>query len=189
MAQLASASGLGPEGPVFESQYPDKKRDVFQRLFFCRGTGGAEHPILLCLGALPLLYPAAPPSVFAFGKYTAPAVALVREYVVGFLGGYGLGSFLDYRLREAVLVINVFGFCDYGSACGFSIHLQSGFRPLLYMPFFLMRDKGKRCWDLIVSKRPGTYRLKAAIILAGDRRANNSRFIKSIAGATCSKNL
>ena len=23
MAQLASASGLGPEGPVFESQYPD----------------------------------------------------------------------------------------------------------------------------------------------------------------------
>lgn len=26
MAQLASASGLGPEGPVFESQYPDKER-------------------------------------------------------------------------------------------------------------------------------------------------------------------
>ena len=25
VAQLASASGLGPEGPVFESQYPDKK--------------------------------------------------------------------------------------------------------------------------------------------------------------------
>ena len=23
MAQLVSASGLGPEGPVFESQYPD----------------------------------------------------------------------------------------------------------------------------------------------------------------------
>ena len=44
MAQLASASGLGPEGPVFESQYPDKKIDVFQRLFFCRGTGGAKHP-------------------------------------------------------------------------------------------------------------------------------------------------
>ena len=35
----------------------------------------------LCLGALPLLYPAAPPSVFAFGKYnTALAVALVREW-------------------------------------------------------------------------------------------------------------
>ena len=25
VAQLASASGLGPEGPVFESQYPDFK--------------------------------------------------------------------------------------------------------------------------------------------------------------------
>ena len=25
VAQLASASGLGPEGPVFESQYPDTK--------------------------------------------------------------------------------------------------------------------------------------------------------------------
>ena len=48
---------------------------------------------------------------------------------------FGLGIFLDYRLREAVLVINVFGFCDFGSACGFSIHLQSGFQPLLYMPF------------------------------------------------------
>ena len=24
VAQLASASGLGPEGPVFESQYPDR---------------------------------------------------------------------------------------------------------------------------------------------------------------------
>ena len=51
-------------------------------------------PILfLCLRALPLLYPAAPPSVFAYeiGKYTAPAVALVREYVVelqGVLSGF-----------------------------------------------------------------------------------------------------
>ena len=42
-------------------------------------------PHSLCLGALPLLYPAAPPSVFACGKYTAPAVALEREYVVDFL--------------------------------------------------------------------------------------------------------
>ena len=42
----------------------------------------------LCLGALPLLYPAAPPSVFDYYivKYTAPAVALGREYVVGFFG-------------------------------------------------------------------------------------------------------
>ena len=28
VAQLASASGLGPEGPVFESLYPDKKDDL-----------------------------------------------------------------------------------------------------------------------------------------------------------------
>ena len=35
--------------------------------------------IFICLGALPLLYPAAPPSVFACGKYTAPAVALERD--------------------------------------------------------------------------------------------------------------
>ena len=55
---------------------------------------------------------------------------------------FGLGIFLDYRLREAVLVINVFGFCDFGSASGLKIHLQSGFQPLLYMPFFLMRNKG-----------------------------------------------
>ena len=145
VAQLASASGLGPEGPVFESQYPDKKETLKNVSFFV-GVRGAEHPILLCLGALPLLYPAAPPSVFAFGKYTAPAVALVREYVVGF-------------------------------------------RVVMVWGFFLTIDYGKRCWDLIVSKRPGTYRLKAAIILAGDRRANNSLFMKSIAGATCSKNL
>ena len=36
----------------------------------------------------------------------------------------------------------VFGACHFGTACGFSIHLQSGFQPLLYMPFFLMRNKG-----------------------------------------------
>ena len=34
VAQLASASGLGPEGPVFESQYPDKGAVDFQLLFF-----------------------------------------------------------------------------------------------------------------------------------------------------------
>ena len=48
-------------------------------------TGQNYFAQLPCLGALPLLYPAAPPSVFACGKYTAPAVALVREYVVDFL--------------------------------------------------------------------------------------------------------
>ena len=38
VAQLASASGLGPEGPVFESQYPDnqarKLTDFSGFLFF-----------------------------------------------------------------------------------------------------------------------------------------------------------
>ena len=54
-------------------------------LFFATfGDGAKFFAPLLCLGALPLLYLAAPPSVFAFGKYTAPAVALVREYVVVF---------------------------------------------------------------------------------------------------------
>ena len=47
-------------------------------------SSGASY---LCLGALPLLYPAAPPSVFDYCivKYTAPAVALEREYVVRFM--------------------------------------------------------------------------------------------------------
>ena len=34
VAQLASASGLGPEGPVFESLYPDKKDDL-RVILFC----------------------------------------------------------------------------------------------------------------------------------------------------------
>ena len=46
---------------------------------FCGDAPLLCSDALLCLGALPLLNPAAPPSVFAFGKYTAPAVALVRE--------------------------------------------------------------------------------------------------------------
>ena len=33
VAQLASASGLGPEGPVFESQYPDKAEAEMFPLF------------------------------------------------------------------------------------------------------------------------------------------------------------
>ena len=33
VAQLASASGLGPEGPVFESQYPDIQRLIFGSAF------------------------------------------------------------------------------------------------------------------------------------------------------------
>ena len=36
VAQLVSASGLGPEGPVFESQYPDLgEQSNSAALFFC----------------------------------------------------------------------------------------------------------------------------------------------------------
>ncbi len=64
----------------------------------------------LCLGALPLLYPwAASPSVFAYGKYTAPAVALEREYVVDFYANLlmtgqkgNLRVFPGHRRLEAV---------------------------------------------------------------------------------------
>ena len=61
------------------------KGDGFCHPFFVPGAGVEPD---LCLGALPLLYPAASPFVFAYfiGKYTALAVALGREYVVGFLG-------------------------------------------------------------------------------------------------------
>ena len=43
MAQLVSASGLGPEGPVFESQYPDEiQKQLLEiqvvALEVCRGT-------------------------------------------------------------------------------------------------------------------------------------------------------
>ena len=37
VAQLASASGLGPEGPVFESQYPDSRGWL------------KSHPLFLCI--------------------------------------------------------------------------------------------------------------------------------------------
>ena len=92
-----------------ENQRPDKR--VESHLVRCL-DGGSSPPIstktalsyaegrfcgdapllcsgaLLCLGALPLLYPAAPPSVFDYFivKYTASAVALVCEYVVVFWG-------------------------------------------------------------------------------------------------------
>ena len=45
VAQLASASGLGPEGPVFESQYPDN----------------VENDYLKSSGRFFLLYPYASP--------------------------------------------------------------------------------------------------------------------------------
>ena len=51
MAQLASASGLGPEGPVFESQYPDLREvvrldDLFFRIWpglYAVPTGRAKN--------------------------------------------------------------------------------------------------------------------------------------------------
>ena len=51
------------------------------------------QPLLSMPRGFALLYPAAPPSVFAYfiGSYTALAVALVREYVVelqGVLSGF-----------------------------------------------------------------------------------------------------
>ena len=52
VAQLASASGLGPEGPVFESQYPDfKKLSDFWQLFLCTRPSGRNNMItsLLCI--------------------------------------------------------------------------------------------------------------------------------------------
>ena len=41
VAQLVSASGLGPEGPVFESQYPDKIQKQLSQIvaFFCITLG------------------------------------------------------------------------------------------------------------------------------------------------------
>ena len=46
MAQLASASGLGPEGPVFESQYPDIRgtAGLTCRSFYFISRFLSEHP-------------------------------------------------------------------------------------------------------------------------------------------------
>ena len=46
MAQLASASGLGPEGPVFESLYPDKKADRNPVSFFLFPPAPPRHLIV-----------------------------------------------------------------------------------------------------------------------------------------------
>ena len=81
---------------------------AFAILFFVPGVGVEPD---LCLGALPLLYPAAPPSVFAYfiGKYTALAVALGREYVVGFWGLYCLDFFYErWRLNLCGKLIHNF---------------------------------------------------------------------------------
>lgn len=59
MAQLASASGLGPEGPVFESQYPDSRADDSSRVvrFFCPLPPGTPNlSTIICLGEKPAVY-------------------------------------------------------------------------------------------------------------------------------------
>ena len=72
---------------MFEFAHLHKRGSQLAESLFCGDAHRCKAAVChLCLGALPLLYPAAPPSVFAFGKYTAPAVALVREYVVVFWG-------------------------------------------------------------------------------------------------------
>ena len=59
MAQLASASGLGPEGPVFESQYPDSRADDSSRIvrFFSPLPPGTPNlSTITCLGKTPAKY-------------------------------------------------------------------------------------------------------------------------------------
>ena len=88
-----------------------KARQLCCRAFFVKSGDdpdakpAASHPHP-CLGALPLLYPAAPPSVFAYeiGKYTAPAVALGREYVVD-LQGVLSGFLRSTRLYNLLLML------------------------------------------------------------------------------------
>ena len=126
---------ISPRWPVFRQPWTDNQRQtkrVESSLVRCL-DGGSSPPIStktalscaegrfcgdtrlpskrvcsLCLGALPLLYPAAPPSVFAFGKYTAPAVALMREFVSAVLRAFFsnrtpfLGEISDSNLSEFV---------------------------------------------------------------------------------------
>ena len=67
------------------------KGDGFCHPFFVPGAGVEPD---LCLGALPLLYPAASPFVFAYfiGKYTALAVALRRDTWWDFWGDIFFGG-------------------------------------------------------------------------------------------------
>ena len=59
MAQLASASGLGPEGPVFESQYPDSRADDSSRVvrfFWPLPPGTPNLSKIICLGERTAIY-------------------------------------------------------------------------------------------------------------------------------------
>ena len=68
---------------------------------------GLRRYFYLCLGALPLLYPAAPPSVFDYCivKYTAPAVALGRVFLMGVLV---VICFIRRRLTESQFGLSEF---------------------------------------------------------------------------------
>ena len=71
-------------GRRFESAHLHKRGSQLAESLFCGDAHRCKAAVsYLCLGALPLLYPAAPPSVFDYFivKYTAPAVALVREHI------------------------------------------------------------------------------------------------------------
>ena len=75
---MASASGLGPEGPVFESQYPDSRgkpkrfSSFFYIPFSCR-----LFPFCLCLGSFSLCFWISPfPLRFCWGSLSS-AFALV----------------------------------------------------------------------------------------------------------------
>ena len=60
-----------------------------------------------CLGALPLLYPAAPPSVFAFGKYTSPAVCVLfpslGDGISPTAGSFNENIFCRPKLRQMLV--------------------------------------------------------------------------------------
>ena len=103
-------------GRRFESAHLHKRGSQLAESLFCGDAHRCKAAVYyICLGALPLLYPAAPPSVFAFGKYTAPAVALVREYVVVFWG-IVWGFFLKETTGSVVGNSSCLGLMPRGSA-------------------------------------------------------------------------
>ena len=129
---------------------------------------------LPCLGALPLLYPAAPPSVFAYfiGKYTAPAVALGREFQCFFsfmvsaffltnttVSVAGILSYSGLVIRCSAPIVprgSAFRIClshwqIHGSRRRAGARVSSWIFSFMVWGFFLTRGYRKRCWDFIVS--------------------------------------
>ena len=78
--------------------------------------------------ALPLLYPAAPPSVFAYeiGKYTAPAVALVREFPVFFFSFRFSAFFLTNTTGSVAGILSYSGLVIVAFLIVFEIYNQIG---------------------------------------------------------------